>query len=251
MLVTNQNYMQKDSVSTFQFCCVSACGSHGLADGVAARLVGGDGATNGQWPSVALLYHTRYKSSCTTSIISPKWLLSSYSCLHLRYIVNIRCRIWCCHRAAAKTFDVVTELLQKCLVLSQSCCKNVWCCHRAVAKTFGVVTELLQKRLMLSQSCCKNVWCCHRAVAKNIWCCHRAVAKNVWCCHRAVAKNIWCCHRAVAKTFDVVTELLQKRLMLSQSCCKNVWCCHRAVAKTFDVVTELLQKTFDVVTELL
>jgi hypothetical protein len=64
--------------------CVAACGSHGLADGLAARLVGGDGATNGQWPSVALLYHTRHKSSCTASIISPKWLLSSYSCLHLR-----------------------------------------------------------------------------------------------------------------------------------------------------------------------
>ena len=91
----------KDSVPTFQFCSVPACGSHGLADGVAARLVGGDGATNGQWPSVALLYHTRYKSSCTTSIISPKWLLSSYSCLHLRYIIDIHCRIWCCHRAVA------------------------------------------------------------------------------------------------------------------------------------------------------
>uniref|UniRef100_A0A1V1FNG4 Putative serine protease 69 isoform A n=1 Tax=Reticulitermes speratus TaxID=60591 RepID=A0A1V1FNG4_9NEOP len=65
-------------------CQEFTCGSHGLADGVAARLVGGDGATNGQWPSVALLYHTRYKSSCTASIISPKWLLSSYSCLHLR-----------------------------------------------------------------------------------------------------------------------------------------------------------------------
>ncbi|XP_033607737.1 uncharacterized protein LOC111865478 isoform X2 [Cryptotermes secundus] len=65
-------------------CQEFTCGSHGLADGVAARLVGGDGATNGQWPSVALLYHTRHKSSCTASIISPKWLLSSYSCLHLR-----------------------------------------------------------------------------------------------------------------------------------------------------------------------
>ncbi|XP_069682379.1 uncharacterized protein [Periplaneta americana] len=65
-------------------CQEFTCGSHGLADGIAARLVGGDGATNGQWPSVALLYHTRYKTSCTASIISPKWLLSSYNCLHLR-----------------------------------------------------------------------------------------------------------------------------------------------------------------------
>ncbi|KAJ9589246.1 hypothetical protein L9F63_017545 [Diploptera punctata] len=65
-------------------CQEFTCGSHGLADGVTARLVGGNGATNGQWPSVALLYHTKNKFSCTASIISPKWLLSSYNCLHLR-----------------------------------------------------------------------------------------------------------------------------------------------------------------------
>lgn len=62
----------------------AACGSHGQADGVAARIVGGDGATNGQWPSVALLFNAKQRASCTATIISPKWLLVSYSCLHQR-----------------------------------------------------------------------------------------------------------------------------------------------------------------------
>ncbi|XP_071443070.1 transmembrane protease serine 5-like [Hetaerina americana] len=65
-------------------CQEFTCGNHGLADGVAARLVGGDEAANGQWPSVALLYHTRERATCTGSIISPRWLIASYNCLHMR-----------------------------------------------------------------------------------------------------------------------------------------------------------------------
>ncbi|XP_068086378.1 uncharacterized protein [Anabrus simplex] len=71
------------SASLLEISCQDfTCGIHSTA--YASRVVGGDGATNGQWPSVALLYHTRHKTSCTASIISPKWLLSSYNCLHLR-----------------------------------------------------------------------------------------------------------------------------------------------------------------------
>lgn len=61
-----------------------ACGNPGPSDGVAARLVGGNGAANGQWPSVAILFQNKTKATCTATIISPRWLLSSYNCLHAR-----------------------------------------------------------------------------------------------------------------------------------------------------------------------
>nr|CAD7408682.1 unnamed protein product [Timema poppensis] len=65
----------------------AVCGTHSLAEGVTARLAGGDRSNNGQWPSVALLYHTGYKTRCTASIISPRWLLSSYNCIkHSQYL---------------------------------------------------------------------------------------------------------------------------------------------------------------------
>ncbi|XP_046392051.1 uncharacterized protein LOC124160273 [Ischnura elegans] len=65
-------------------CQEFTCGNHGVAEGFAARLVGGGEAANGQWPSVALLYHTRQRAACTASIISPRWLIASYNCLHMR-----------------------------------------------------------------------------------------------------------------------------------------------------------------------
>ncbi|GLG92714.1 Putative vitellogenin receptor, partial [Gryllus bimaculatus] len=58
------------------------CGSHGVA--YSARLVGGDGATSGQWPSVAQLVHARSRASCTATVVSPLWLLASLSCLRQR-----------------------------------------------------------------------------------------------------------------------------------------------------------------------
>nr|CAD7425849.1 unnamed protein product [Timema monikensis] len=71
--------------STVEISCQEfMCGTHSLAEGVTARLAGGDRANNGQWPSVALLYHTGYKTRCTASIISPRWLLSSYNCIKHR-----------------------------------------------------------------------------------------------------------------------------------------------------------------------
>nr|CAD7264850.1 unnamed protein product [Timema shepardi] len=71
--------------STVEISCQEfMCGTHSLAEGVTARLAGGDRSNNGQWPSVALLYHTGYKTRCTASIISPRWLLSSYNCIKHR-----------------------------------------------------------------------------------------------------------------------------------------------------------------------
>lgn len=63
-------------------CQPFSCGSHGVA--YSARLVGGDGATSGQWPSVAQLVHARSHALCTATIISPLWLLASLSCLRQR-----------------------------------------------------------------------------------------------------------------------------------------------------------------------
>ena len=34
-----------------------------------------------QWPSVAVLFNVKLKTSCTVSIVSPRWLLTSHSCL--------------------------------------------------------------------------------------------------------------------------------------------------------------------------
>ncbi|KAG8238853.1 hypothetical protein J437_LFUL018678 [Ladona fulva] len=67
-------------------CQEFTCGASGLADssGVAARLAGGNVTANGQWPSVALLYHTGQRTTCTASIVSPRWLVASYNCLHMR-----------------------------------------------------------------------------------------------------------------------------------------------------------------------
>ncbi|XP_063223858.1 uncharacterized protein LOC134531825 isoform X2 [Bacillus rossius redtenbacheri] len=71
-----------DSGSAVEISCQEfSCGIHSSADGMAARLVGGDRASGGQWPSVALMYHAGHRASCTASIVSPVWLLTSFNCL--------------------------------------------------------------------------------------------------------------------------------------------------------------------------
>ena len=35
-----------------------------------------------QWPSLAVLFNVRRKTSCTVTIVSPRWLVTSHSCVH-------------------------------------------------------------------------------------------------------------------------------------------------------------------------
>ena len=66
-------------------CQEFTCGTHSpSAESIAGRLAGGDGAASGSQPWVAILYNSHVKSSCTASIISPRWLLASYNCLHIK-----------------------------------------------------------------------------------------------------------------------------------------------------------------------
>jgi len=69
----------------YQCLLFPACGTHTPSvDNVAGRLANGDGAASGELPWMAILYHSRLKTSCTASIISPSWLLASYNCLRSR-----------------------------------------------------------------------------------------------------------------------------------------------------------------------
>ena len=61
------------------------CGQWNLTDNVETLLVGGgegDLESGSQWPSLAVLFNVKRKTSCTVTIISPRWLVTSYSCVH-------------------------------------------------------------------------------------------------------------------------------------------------------------------------
>ena len=34
-----------------------------------------------QWPSLAVLFNVKRKASCTVTIFSPRWLLTSHTCV--------------------------------------------------------------------------------------------------------------------------------------------------------------------------
>ena len=56
-----------------------------MTDSVETLLVGGgegDLESGSQWPSLAVLFNVKRKTSCTVTIISPWWLVTSYSCVH-------------------------------------------------------------------------------------------------------------------------------------------------------------------------
>lgn len=58
-----------------------ACGSHTTQDVLQARIVGGSGATDSQWPTIGLLYNKKMHVQCTSSIVGPKWAMASYACI--------------------------------------------------------------------------------------------------------------------------------------------------------------------------
>ena len=41
----------------------------------------GSNSSGPQWPSLALLFHVKEKTSCTATIISPRWLVTSCTCI--------------------------------------------------------------------------------------------------------------------------------------------------------------------------
>ena len=72
----------------------AVCGSWNLTDAVAAQLVGdtevADLEAGAQWPSLAVLFNVKRKASCTVTIFSPRWLLTSHTCVS-RSLVCSQC----------------------------------------------------------------------------------------------------------------------------------------------------------------
>ena len=54
-----------------------------MSENVANVLLGGvpDLESGAQWPSVAVLFNVKRKASCTVSIFSPKWLITTNTCV--------------------------------------------------------------------------------------------------------------------------------------------------------------------------
>ena len=68
---------------------IPECGRWNLSNNLAAKLAG-DAEDNfvtdeERWPSLAYLVHVRDKSTCTASIIGPRWVVASHSCITKRY----------------------------------------------------------------------------------------------------------------------------------------------------------------------
>ncbi|XP_059087238.1 uncharacterized protein LOC131883724 isoform X1 [Tigriopus californicus] len=63
-------------------CKSQDCGSWTIKESVLSSLKEGQTPeSNSPWPNVAYIFNVKGKSSCTGSILSPKWLLISYSCI--------------------------------------------------------------------------------------------------------------------------------------------------------------------------
>jgi len=69
----------------FDILLPAGCGVWDLSGDLVTRLAGGSVGESQEvgleWPSLALLFNVRSKSTCTLSLFTPTWLLTSYSCL--------------------------------------------------------------------------------------------------------------------------------------------------------------------------
>ena len=66
----------------------SECGKWTLSSSLAAKLAGETGdnfvADEERWPSLSYLVHVKDKSTCTASIIGPRWVVAAHSCITKR-----------------------------------------------------------------------------------------------------------------------------------------------------------------------
>ena len=69
------------------FFYISECGKWTLSDSVTAKLTGEDVelSSDEKWQSLGYLLHLGDKTSCTVSIIGPRWIMTSHSCVS-RYV---------------------------------------------------------------------------------------------------------------------------------------------------------------------
>ena len=70
---------------------ISECGKWNLSSSLAAKLAGetGDrfGTAGERWPSLAYLINTKDRTTCTASIIGPRWVVVAHSCITKRYVL--------------------------------------------------------------------------------------------------------------------------------------------------------------------
>ncbi|XP_031344981.1 uncharacterized protein LOC116172030 isoform X2 [Photinus pyralis] len=62
-------------------CLDYECGSKTSSDVPSARIIGGNRASETQWPGVVLLYNKKHHIYCTSTVIAPSWVLASFSCM--------------------------------------------------------------------------------------------------------------------------------------------------------------------------
>ncbi|XP_064480189.1 uncharacterized protein LOC135393828 isoform X2 [Ornithodoros turicata] len=79
LMVSNDTCSTALSVTCEEYECGSWNLAHGDEPGPHARIVSTTGATQGQWPSVGLL--KAEDKVCIASILSPNWLVTSWSCV--------------------------------------------------------------------------------------------------------------------------------------------------------------------------
>jgi len=76
------NYIQPCGTDAISFQCQSySCGKWPLSENLTAKLAGENVSWTERWQSLAYLIHVKDRTTCTATIIGPRWLITSQSCI--------------------------------------------------------------------------------------------------------------------------------------------------------------------------
>ena len=97
--------------TALHFFYFSECGKWTLSDSVTAKLTGEDVelSADEKWQSLGYLLHLGDQTSCTVSIIGPRWIMTSHSCVS-RYVF-IYLDFLCC--SILLVFLFISQRIQK------------------------------------------------------------------------------------------------------------------------------------------
>lgn len=108
------NFVENNDRHCDQYVSISCqeyvCGNPTALDLPSARIVGGDKAAPTQWSSLALVFNKKHNIYCTSTLVTPLWAVTSYSCIAGRTSQPINEDDWFLYAGGTKKGDITSQV---------------------------------------------------------------------------------------------------------------------------------------------
>ncbi|XP_057671957.1 uncharacterized protein LOC130903730 isoform X2 [Diorhabda carinulata] len=108
------NFVENNDRDCDQYVSISCqeyvCGNPAGVDPLSTRMVAGDKAEPARWSSLALVFNKKHNTYCTSTLVTPIWAVTSYSCIAGRTSQPINEEDWFLYAGGTNKGDVSSQV---------------------------------------------------------------------------------------------------------------------------------------------